>query len=711
MSWLNDPATTYPVTIDPVVNLATGAHDTFVQYNLITPQPSSSVLHVGMTGLLHMVATRALLKFDGISQLAGGQVLNASLSLWNNGTSSCTPTSPLVADPLSEDFADSTVWLNKPAYTTDYESTSTFGYGATGCPSNMASIDLTGMVAAWSSGALANHGVQLMATKEVTNYPFWDFCSLDYVGGAGDCNTASHVPTLSVSWLPPPPAPVDDSALCAQPAADDVCAATPAQSAWSDAPELQATTTDPLGFLLGYTFEVWTSDGTNPTGTAPVATTTVGGLLSGITAIFKPQLANSGLYQYRVKVTNGLTSTLWSAWHVFTTTVCTIAQALPDSTDLDPVTGAVVQVLNWSLGDLLLSQTLEPVGFDASAATDDQLEFYGLPRRPADPLDPNDSESQEVWAAWHAEVDPPEASHLQAFGPDSFCAVTPTSGGQTGGPMDSKALDSDYVPDPGELTDPTNVAATPETSGNWGGEEATAHSNYKYVTGEITVPAYTQCDGNPDSHLSWVGLGGDGVNRLLQNGITSGGVFDTWSDPDDLTPRAWWEVISASHDTYMTPVPESKFKVRSGDDVVFSTTYLPAQHKVKFYWHNKTAPRVKSATVVVTGKLDKTTADKAEPGHLSNYYDGSSAEAIDERAGFGGKYGHNRQHGVTHWINARVSTTNSSSTVPIRKQAHLHITMKSGSTGDRLDRPSTIQGFPAKFNMTWLRCGPIDREN
>jgi hypothetical protein len=241
----------------------------------------------------------------------------------------------------------------------------------------------------------------------------------------------------------------------------------------------------------------------------------------------------------------------------------------------------------------------------------------------------------------------------------------------------------------------------------------TAHSNYNYVTGEFHVPTVTQCPNaaEPDSHLTWVGIGGDGSStNLIQNGVGSGATSDYG---DTLQPYAWWEtpnhnIASTNH---LVDFAQRVMPVRAGDDMVVSTQYIPSQHRVKFYWHNKTRGIAK--TITVTGRLDNTTATATEPGHIANYYTGATAEAIDERAsGLDANnhpaYHRNRQHTVTHWINVRVSNTGPSSAVAIRSQAHDRLIMTNVAYTVPLDTPTGITGYPARFDSTWNHCGPYE---
>lgn len=682
MDYLRDPSTTYPVTVDPQFSLS-AAGDTYASTTSASGAPNATDLRVG-SFTLGVTQYKSYLGFDLSSLFStGGTITDAKLQLSNFGTGDCNGTAIRMSRVTSAFSIPTIAQPNLPTITSAGSTTNTTAYGKTACAGEGPAIwDATQVVNDAQTAGSSTLGLALTADNNIATTGYRQYRSLEN----GDLN---KVPTLTVSWLPPPPTPVADTALCAQPAQDNDCAADPTQSSWSDAPTLDATTTDPLGLNLAYTFEVWASDGTNPIGTAPVGTNVIGGLLSGLLATFTPQLTNGGLYQYRVKVSNGLTSTIWSAWHIFSTTLCNVLQSLPNTTDLDPVTGAIVQVLNWSYGDVDVSQTVEPAGFDAPTATDDQLEFYGLPARPTTPLDPNDPESQDAWDSWHSAVDSPDASHMQTLGPNSLCALPQNGVGGT----------TDWDIDPGHTPDDDERLVTgSRVSPSWAGEVARAHNDYKYITGEFIVPTYTTGGSSRphDAHSTWVGLGGYGLTRnLMQNGVGS-----DWTNSSK--PYAWWEILSPSTNSVLDPVVLStkKFPVATNNDIVVSTQYLASKKQAKFFFQNKTRGHTWQTTVTVTGHLDSSTS--GIPGHISRYYDGASAEAIDERPIDACYWTYNRQHTPVQWEYVRVGNTTSTSagnTSTIRSVAHDSVSMAQkvpGSSPTRYNYLETLTSNPGR---------------
>jgi hypothetical protein len=178
---------------------------------------------------------------------------------------------------------------------------------------------------------------------------------------------------------------------------------------------------------------------------------------------------------------------------------------------------------------------------------------------------------------------------------------------------------------------------------------------------------------------------------------------------DALHPYAWWETLSNNRPStnHLIALTQSVVPTNVGDDIVFSTQYIASQHRVKFYWHNKT--RHFARTITVTGTLDNTSSTETTPGHIAGYYTGNTAEAIDERAGTSdGHYYQNRQHGVTHWINVRVSNSSPTSSVAIRSQAHHGVIMTNVARTLHLDTPTAVSGYLTRFNSTWNHCGPYE---
>lgn len=150
-----------------------------------------------------------------------------------------------------------------------------------------------------------------------------------------------------------------------------------------------------------------------------------------------------------------------------------------------------------------------PEGFDALAASDEELAIYGYPPRPNAQTDPD---SNAKWTramkAWKIHWN----GQLRAMG-------------HSNGPM---------KPAPGTSTEASGISGTPSSgnSFNWSGVVNTnsltkwnSKSSIYYATSEFTVPVAQQpfgaCDGGYDIEVSWAGIDGFKDGDVLQGGSES----------------------------------------------------------------------------------------------------------------------------------------------------------------------------------------------
>lgn len=183
-----DPATVYPVTIDPTAALG-ALGDTFVQSSIAnTPQGGSTELRTG-TYDGGATAARSLLRFD-MSAIKNRPVSGATLGLFEFHSWSCSPTWVDVHE--AGDFDPNTVtWGSQPgigplagnAYVA-------FGYSSA-CPANWVDFNLTGLAQSYSTGKGTVMPLAVTASQENDNYGWKKFNS----GNAG-----GNVPVLNVTW-------------------------------------------------------------------------------------------------------------------------------------------------------------------------------------------------------------------------------------------------------------------------------------------------------------------------------------------------------------------------------------------------------------------------------------------------------------------------------------------------------------------------------
>ncbi|GAB2478635.1 hypothetical protein GCM10027030_11100 [Luteococcus sediminum] len=194
VAWLNNPARTFPITIDPTYALASvsPAFDTFVQQGYGTDESASSELKLGNNGSGQVA--RTFMNFDAAS-FKGKQITSASLSLLETHSWSCT------AKPWSSYDAGlattATRWTAQPSIGTK-RATSTQTVGASSsCPDGRVSIDMTAQAKAWSASTATQVGMMLRADNEADPYGWKRFYS----------NDSSYRPVIGLFYDRAPAAP------------------------------------------------------------------------------------------------------------------------------------------------------------------------------------------------------------------------------------------------------------------------------------------------------------------------------------------------------------------------------------------------------------------------------------------------------------------------------------------------------------------------
>ncbi|MER7754976.1 DNRLRE domain-containing protein [Kitasatospora sp. NPDC097643] len=190
--FLTDPATSYPVTIDPA--LAVGpSFDTFVQQGYTTDQSSSPELKLGNNGSGQVA--RSFLHFPE-GPYHGKHILSAKLNLYMFHSWSCEPWSWEVWDTGLA--STGTRWTNQPGWNKMWAtSNTTTGNEAAGCGNAWVNQDVTSLVAAWSDNGYANNALGLRASTEGNAYSWKKF----------DSSEGSNPPYLSVTYNTIPTAP------------------------------------------------------------------------------------------------------------------------------------------------------------------------------------------------------------------------------------------------------------------------------------------------------------------------------------------------------------------------------------------------------------------------------------------------------------------------------------------------------------------------
>lgn len=306
---------------------------------------------------------------------------------------------------------------------------------------------------------------------------------------------------------------------------------------------------------------------------------------------------------------------------------------------------ATVYHLELNPGDDI-RQVVPPIGFNPLTASDKELQVLGLPSRPTDSAISIDAWTK-MWAGFKG---------FDAGG--SMCVMQKSA------------------PIIGSFNEP-----------NWAGVEASLRSDYRRAQGQARVPASLNGTCPDVSNLSlWVGVGGNPGSGLLQNGVST-------YDLSYQSMFAWWEAISPSHDTQMVDVAGSW--ANPGDLTYLNTYYSLNAGNVQFTWYNLTTGNY-LPTVYVSSYA-------GEP--ISGYYDGTTAEFIDERAYSNVTHGFEdlRAFGYLGWKEAYVARAQMADHY-VSEFPYSLVEMY-GSSGTHLAGLSggALAG-PGNWNVHWLAC-------
>ncbi|MEU6429690.1 DNRLRE domain-containing protein [Microbispora sp. NPDC046973] len=358
--FLADPATTYPVTIDPTTTLPLSS-DTYVIKGESSTHAGDSELAAGAVfNFVGVEVARSYLKFD-TSSLAGATVSSATLSAYQMWVDSFEcPTGGIVAARVTSSWNPSTVlWTNKPTTTTSGQATASETGGCSGDRSM--SWKVTSMAQAWASGT-ANYGIELRGTDE-SNAADYEVGFASSEAGYGD------PPTLSVTYTLP-----------SAPAASKLSITPVTGSAVSSlTPTLHATVSDPAGGNLRADYEIehdpaYTAEGTGQIWAGSSATVTSGN--DAPATVPAGKLTDGWHIRWRARATNtgASVSSAWSAWQ---TTTVNVPDPLVDQFQVTPSQVLSGETVTSTLTPALAARVTTP---DAGAS---RVEFE-LEHDPAD---------------------------------------------------------------------------------------------------------------------------------------------------------------------------------------------------------------------------------------------------------------------------------------------------------------------------------------
>ncbi|MFF7633360.1 ricin-type beta-trefoil lectin domain protein [Kitasatospora sp. NPDC008050] len=240
--FLTDPRTSFPVTVDPVVDLGT-SFDTFVQSDTGSDQSTATELKLG-TYNGGSVKARSFLHFPGAA-FNGKHVLGASLNLWNFHSSYCLPKQWEV---WSAQYADSNSrWGNQPGLgkryavsdeTRDIDTADTHQC-ANPDGSAWVKADVTQLVREWSGMNAGQYALGIKAADENDSYTWKKFSSAE----------GNAPPFLSVTYNTVP----------ATPAGVDVLPSQQGNPRYTNSatPTFSVLASDPDGGQVGANIDLW----------------------------------------------------------------------------------------------------------------------------------------------------------------------------------------------------------------------------------------------------------------------------------------------------------------------------------------------------------------------------------------------------------------------------------------------------------------------
>lgn len=198
---------------------------------------------------------------------------------------------------------------------------------------------------------------------------------------------------------------------------------------------------------------------------------------------------------------------------------------------------------------------------------------------------------------------------------------------------------------------------------------------FAQVQGDFVQPTIQSDCANNTYESTWVGLGGYNSGKLVQTGTamnTSGGGRNYY---------AWYEYLSPSH-----PNPEirfSKVTIRPGDRIHTYCSFQRANNKFNAYVANNTNGTSQSVIVNISA---------------SEFYDGTTADFINEAPSVGGNTASLTKYGTTNWTNCQVFRT-TSTWANLGSLTTESIIMKSKDGNRTLATPSGLSG--QTFKSTW----------
>jgi hypothetical protein len=398
--FLADPATKFPVTVDPSTSALANTFDTYVQQGETTDLSTDVELDLGNPGTKNADGTprtaRSFITWN-TRPIQDALIVDTNLALWNfhSGNTDCKPQEWTVWDTTPSSTASR--WTKQPTWNQQYHS-STQTTGNPGCSTQAdgwINADVDELVQSWASAkATSAHMGLRAATDDVLDWK-----------RVNSANATSNQPKLSVTYNYRPSDGTDRQAGAPFKSYAGVWAVN------TTTPTLRDTFTDPDGDKVNGTFQVYDAATDKPI-TTPAGE---GLLVSDFVASGKPasvsvpagQLQDGKTYKFRTNAYDGTHYNLsWSPWTQFV--VDTTAPGLPN-------VNSATYPENWGGGGAGIEGD-----FDVTTGVPDAYEVRYR-------LDPYSDDADG--AGWSSVRTTTPATLTKAVAPDATYAVAPAADG------------------------------------------------------------------------------------------------------------------------------------------------------------------------------------------------------------------------------------------------------------------------------------------
>ncbi|MFB7238825.1 DNRLRE domain-containing protein [Streptomyces sp. NPDC056269] len=307
-AFLADPATEYPVTVDPSTSVLGNLFDTYVQQGETVDWSADTELDLGNPGTKNSDGTfrtaRSFITWNSAS-VADALISNATLSLWNfhSGNTDCS------AQPwevwTANNATTASRWTNQPAMVTKM-ATSTQTRGNAGCSTQSdgwINADVTDLVQHWANNKWSQAGMGLRATDE-NDVKEWK--------RVNSANAASNVPKLTVTYNYRPRTGTK------QEAGPPYFSYGGAYVVNTLTPTLRDTFVDANGDKVNGTFQIFDAATNAQVGNVIVSPWVNSGQVASVT-VPAGVLVNGKTYKFRTSPYDGAHYNLgWSEWKTFT---------------------------------------------------------------------------------------------------------------------------------------------------------------------------------------------------------------------------------------------------------------------------------------------------------------------------------------------------------------------------------------------------------